>query len=93
MNTSFRVTLVVALVLSVAVCAVADPLVVTGLDPTNANSVYCGSNSSFYNSNDPHDPSDGGCNGTFTSLNTQYDGYRWGVRFAGIVRSRLIDFP
>ena len=39
MNTSCKALLVVALVLGVAVCAVADPLVVTGLDPTNANAV------------------------------------------------------
>ena len=39
MNTSCKVLLVVALVLGLAVCAVADPLVVTGLDPTATNAL------------------------------------------------------
>jgi hypothetical protein len=39
MNTSLKVTLVAALILGLAVCAVADPLVVTGLDPTAANAM------------------------------------------------------
>jgi hypothetical protein len=47
--------------------------------PVAINTVNCGSNSTFYNSNDPHDPSEGGCNGTFTSLNTQYDGIAGGL--------------
>jgi hypothetical protein len=47
--------------------------------PVAINTVNCASNSAFYNSNDSYNPSSGGCNGTFTTLNTQYDGIAGGI--------------
>jgi hypothetical protein len=55
------------------------------------NNVNCGSNSAYYASNDPFDSTDGGCNGAFTSYNTQYDGIAGGLGSLSLFASGTLN--
>jgi hypothetical protein len=47
--------------------------------PVSINNVNCGAHAAYYQSNDPFNSTVGGCSGTFTALNTQYDGMAGGL--------------